>query len=285
MSFWARIREHGVDRQRGGWRLNWWPRLTEILLATANRGRVLDLFVFLLNLTVMSAATQALISAIRRAEGGDRGAEALLFGLCVALFLLAPLGATLKRWSIHHSRHPGLKPVEPVEGCLFSPILYFCLTAVICAAINAFVLQTVYGRKEPDAAVFIGSILFGIVLMIWHTVTVYRYFSPPTRPPRWSFLRSRAAANAGDVCFFVNMALFQAIWNLIAAMDIPRVTGAVDALFRLLGVFFLALLIYFPPRMFYLAQDIGRPRTWLWILLANLPMLWRIMVGSAGGGW
>ena len=46
---------------------------------------------------------------------------------------------------------------------------------------------------------------------------------------------------------------------------------------------FLALLLYFPPRMFYLAEDIGRPRTWATILIANSPVIARMVFGSPAG--
>jgi hypothetical protein len=35
--------------------------------------------------------------------------------------------------------------------------------------------------------------------------------------------------------------------------------------------------------MFYLAEDIGRPRTWLMILVANSPVIARVLLGSSGG--
>ena len=43
---------------------------------------------------------------------------------------------------------------------------------------------------------------------------------------------------------------------------------------------FIALLIYFPPRMFYLAEDINRGRTWLTMLLANSPVIVRVLIGT-----
>jgi hypothetical protein len=49
---------------------------------------------------------------------------------------------------------------------------------------------------------------------------------------------------------------------------------------RLFFLSFIALLIYFPPRMFYLAEDINRPRTWLTMLLANSPVIVRVLVGT-----
>ena len=255
------------------------------LSAVANRGLLLDLFVFVLNLTVMLALARLFHGTIQRASAGDKLAEIILFSMGVSLFLLAPIGATLKRWSFHQ-RAQGEKVEdwsEHLGGCLFNPIFYFCLTALIFASVNAFILQTVYGKKEPDGTVFVSSIFVGIALMILHTVLVYRYFSPPKSRPRFSFLRSRASAFLGDACLFVNMILFQLIWNLLSFADVPRPAGVFDFLFRFLILIFLALLLYFPPRMFYLAEDIRKRRTWLMIFLANSPILARVMFGIGSG--
>ena len=255
------------------------------LSAAPNRGLLLDLFVFFLNLAVMFALAKLFAGTIQKAAAGDNAAEIILFSMAICLFCLAPVGATLKRWHFHQSAQSAKTGdwSDHMGGCLFNPIFYFCLTAVIFAAVNAFILQTIYGRKEPDGAVFVSSIFGGIVLMILHTVLVYRYFTPPKSPPKSSFLRSRASAFIGDACLFANMVLFQLIWNLLSAVEAPPPSGVFDFVFRFLILCFLALLLYFPPRMFYLAEDIGKRRTWLMILLANSPILARFMFGLGTG--
>ena len=115
--------------------------------------------------------------------------------------------------------------------------------------------------------------------MILHTWLVYRYFSPPKNPPRSAFLRTPASDLIGDACLFLNMLLFQLIWNLFSFAGLGAPSGVVDAVLRLLLLMFLALLLYFPPRMFYLAEDIGKPRTWVMILLANAPVIYRMLAG------
>lgn len=256
------------------------PNPLSALFLVSNRGLLLDIFVFLLNLTVMMTLSRLFVGVIHRASAGDKASTNILFGMAVALFVLAPLGATLKRWHVHQRSRP---VADPLEGCLFSPIFYFCLTALIFASVNAFILQNVYGRKEPDGAVFVGSIFGGLALMVTHTVLVYRYFSTPKKPPRLAFLRSPASAWIGDACLFANMVLYQLIWNLLSTADLPRPSGVLDFVFRFLVLCFLALLLYFPPRMFYLADDIGKRRTWLMILLANSPILVRVLFGVGSG--
>ena len=150
---------------------------------------------------------------------------------------------------------------------------------MIFAAVNAFILQRVFGNREPSGAVFVPSIFLGLALIILHTWLVYRYFSPPKGPPRSAFLRGPASEVVGDACLFLNMLLFQLIWNLFSFAGLGSPSGVVDAVARLLMLSFLGLLLYFPPRMFYL-EDIGKPRTWLMILLANAPVIARVMWGS-----
>jgi hypothetical protein len=252
-------------------------RIFKFLTAPSNRGLLLDALVFLLNLTIMAMLSRYFVETIHRASAGDSGASIFLFSVGVALFVLAPLGAVLKRWHYHQRRRES--QVDPAEGCLFNPIFYFCLTALIFASVNAAILQKVYGRKEPDGGVFVGSIFLGIALMIAHTILVYRYFSPPKGPPRSAFLRSPLSAFLGDACLFVNMVLFQLIWNLLSFAEIGKPSGVGEFVGRLLVFAFLALLLYFPPRMFYLAEDIGKGRTWLMVLLANSPILYRVLAG------
>jgi hypothetical protein len=192
------------------------------------------------------------------------------------------VGATLKRWH-YHQRLGGRKAVDPLAGlagCLFNPIFYFCLTAVVLAAINSFILQNTFGNREPSGAVFVPSIFTGIVLIMVHTWLVYHYFAPPKNPPKSAFLRGSASEMIGDACLFLNMLLFQLIWNLFTFAGLGSPSGVVDALMRLVMLVFLGLLLYFPPRMFYLIEDIGKPRTWLMILLANAPVIARILGGS-----
>jgi len=219
---------------------------------------------------------------LRQASADDPAAMAMLFGCSVALMVLAPAGAILKRW--HYHQRMGGRPTDVTEGalgCLFSPIFYFCLIVVIWATVNAFIMQRLFGNREPDGTVFVSSIFIGIALIITHTVLVYRYFSPPQKPPNSAFLRSPASETIGDACFFANMLLFQLIWNLLSFAGLAGPSGVVDFVARLLMFCFLALLLYFPPRIFYLAEDAHRPRTWLMIFLANAPVLWRLLFGSA----
>ncbi|MFN2491522.1 MAG: hypothetical protein ABR501_01385 [Pyrinomonadaceae bacterium] len=53
-----------------------------------------------------------------------------------------------------------------------------------------------------------------------------------------------------------------------------------DILGRFIVISFLALLVYFPARIFYLAEDKNRKMALLTMLLANLPLIVRALVAS-----
>jgi hypothetical protein len=172
--------------------------------------------------------------------------------------------------------------MDGVAGCVFNPIFYFCLVVVIFAAINAFVLQHAFDGREPSGTVFVSSIFLGLALVILHTWLTYRYFSPLRKPPRSAFLRSPVSELLGDGFLFTNMLLFQLIWNLFSFVGLGAPGSIVEGIGRLGILVFLGLLLYFPPRMFYLVEDIGKRRTWVMILLANAPVLVRVLFGWGG---
>lgn len=255
-----------------------------VLFKESNRGLLLDIVVFIANLFLMRLLMGYFIDAIKAASDGDTIAGSMLFLFCVSLFVLPPAGAVLKRWHFHQ-RLKGKKVADAGDhlgGCLFNPIFYFCLTAVIFSAVNAFILQFLAPRSggDPGPTVFIVSIFLGIALMITHTWLVYRYFTPPKHPPRSEFLRSPRSELVGDICIFVNMLFFQLIWNLLSFAGLPHPTGPFDVLARIFVLCFLALLLYFPPRMLYLADDIKKWRTWIMILVANSPIIIRLIIGT-----
>jgi hypothetical protein len=245
---------------------------------------LLDITIFLINLFLMRTMLKHFVDLLRGASEGEGFAQFAVFLLVVGIFVLPPLGATIKRWHYHRRlRLRGMKGPRDEDlaiGCLFNPIFYFCLNVVIFATINAFVMQYIYGDRDPGGGVFVSSILFGLVLIGLNTYLVYRYFSPPKTEPRARILREPHFEVVGDAAIFTNMIVFQLVWNLLSFADIGRVGSVGELIGRLFVFVFLALLIYFPPRIFYLAEDIKKTRTWLTMLLANAPIIYRFVIGT-----
>ncbi|MBC7930531.1 MAG: hypothetical protein H7Z38_08175, partial [Rubrivivax sp.] len=226
--------------------------------------------------------TGLFIDVFRQADTGDRFAKLALGLTCLAMWVLPVAGAVLKRWHFHRRR--GLKvgyEESALSGCLFNPIFYFCLNLVIMSAVLTGLGEQLFGDAlMKNGALFVPLVIAGLCLTIVQTYLIYRYFSPPKRAPRSSFMRAPASEALGDVCIFVNMILFQVAWNLLTFSPFGRVSGFTEFAGRLFFLCFIAMLIYFPPRMFYLAEDINRRRTWLTMLLANSPVIVRVLIGT-----
>lgn len=248
-------------------------------LVAGGQGMKLDIFVFLLNLGLMPWLSVQFREVVRGVAAGDPTANFVLFSMFAALLFLAPIGATLKRWHAHQAISG--RANDPTDGCLFNPVVYLSVVLVILATVLAFIFQQMYGEQsEPPEGVFLGSLCGGIVLAIIHTWLVVRYFSRPDGPPKWSFLRNPLSGKFGDIALWLNMIIFQLFWNLLVGFGLPRVHSFGELIARTGLVFFMALLIYFPPRMFTLLES--RTGSAWTILLANLPAALRLIVGVPG---
>jgi hypothetical protein len=263
------------------------------LFAETNRGLLLDVVVFIANIFLMRLLTGQFIQLFSEVSAENPLAKLALGLTFLAMWILPAAGAVLKRWHFHQRLKARGKVVDleetAVGGCLFNPIFYFCLNLVISSAVMASLGDSLLGRRALDiAAVFIPMIFAILIFTIIQTFLIYRYFSPPKKPPRSQFLRSPQSEMLGDICLFVNMILFQVFWNMLTFADLGHPSGVVEFLGRLFFLSFIALLIYFPPRMFYLAEDISRRRTWLTMLLANSPVIVRVLIGTGSdstSGW
>jgi hypothetical protein len=263
------------------------------LFAKNNRGLLLDIVVFVANIFLMRLLTRQFIELFSQVSAENPLAKLGLSLIFLAMWILPAAGAVLKRWHFHQRLKTQGKSIESHEtnlaGCLFNPIFYFCLNLVISSAVLAGLGDFLVGKRALDtAAVFVPMIFAILILTIIQTFLIYRYFSPPKTPPRSDFLRSPQSETLGDMCLFVNMILFQVFWNMLTFAGLGHPSGVVEFLGRLFFLSFIALLIYFPPRMFYLAEDINRRRTWLTMLLANSPVIVRVLIGTGSDsttGW
>jgi len=264
-------------------------RQTTNIFAKTNRGMLLDIVIFVANLLLMRKLTRLFIEIFGEVSAENPLAKLVLVFVCLAMFILPALGAVLKRWHFHQRLKAEGKTVESentvLSGCLFNPLFYFCLNLVIMSAIITGLGEQLFGKNLlNNGPVFITSIFIGLGVTIVQTFLIYRYFSPPKNPPKQEFLREPQSETLGDICIFLNMIFFQVAWNLLTFAPLGRVSSFIDFAGRLFFLSFVALLIYFPPRIFYLAEDINRPRTWLTMLLANSPVIVRILFGTSSTG-
>lgn len=107
---------------------------------------------------------------------------------------------------------------------------------------------------------------------------VRRFFVEPKTAAPLDFLETPLSAALGDVVIFLNMICFQVLWTFFS--DEPfRGASIFDYVFNIIGFALLILMFYFPPRNFYLVEDINRPIVWLTLALANLPAFLFLIFG------
>jgi hypothetical protein len=254
------------------------------IFAKHNRGLLLDIVVFVLNIFLMRWLTGYFLDLFQLANNDERLAQFVLSGMCLSMYVLPAAGSIMKRWHFHERLKKEGRKVEwdsNLGGCLFNPIFYFCLNLVLMSAILTGLGGFLFGNRLMDnGAIFVPLVILGMICTIVQTYLIYRYFTPPKKPPRSEFLRQPQSEVLGDICFFVNMILFQVIWNTLTFAGFNRPSGPLEFFGRLFFLCFLAMLIYFPPRMFYLVEDIDRRRTWATMLLANSPVILKVLIGT-----
>jgi hypothetical protein len=253
------------------------------LFEHANRGILLDVIVFLVNVVLMTILSRQLANLFHQANT-DTVAKVAVALFCIGLAFLQPIGAILKRRRAH-KRKSDLNHVP--FGRLFVPAYFLTQLVFLIGASGQIVdllsakLQTSQSADYFGLPPWLFTLLFlGIpALAILNTFVFYFYFQTPKHQPLLRFFESPQSESFGDLCLFLNMIGYQAFWGLLMAdlpHDFPSVSG------RLSMFAFTAVLIYFPPRLFYLAEDGKRPLVWATMLLANSPVLLRILfVASA----
>src|SRR5947209_17447779 len=131
------------------------------LFKSENRGLLLDIFVFVFNLVLVRLLMVRFVAMLRAAEDGDVTSEWILFLFVLGIFLLPPIGATLKRWQYYQRRgdDKGLLDND-LAGCLFGPIPYFIVAVLIFVVIQTFILQYFYPNQEDEGTpMIIGTLL------------------------------------------------------------------------------------------------------------------------------
>jgi hypothetical protein len=260
------------------------------LLARTNRGMLFDIVIFLANIFLFRLLAKSFLDLINEASAGNALAQLGLMVLTLGVWILPGAGAVLKRWHFHQRLKAEGKSVAAgtlLTGCLFNPLFYFVLNLLITAVVMTFLLGLLKPSREYERTLFTTSCFLGVAFAAFQTFLIYRYFSPPKRSPRVEFLRDPRSEGLGDVCILLNMILFQTAWNLLPITLGPRpasVSVSGEIMFRLFVFGFATLLVYFPPRIFYLREDIKRPRAWLTIGLANLPLVVRLLLGARSVG-
>jgi hypothetical protein len=272
------------------------------LFARANRGILLDIGMFIFGIFLMRVVTKNFIG-LTRAPGDDVWAKTAIALFYTGLLILSPLGAVLKReqfWERISRQDKEEQVKRNIDWFIFSPWFSFVWLWIIYALVVAYWYQ-VFLPDPFDGMQWIVLVLFfgGMLYCFVGAYAISKFYEDGLGKPFWvlhkqgttaddffgfldypffdrfrTFLEKPISAVLGDFCIYLNMILFQIFWNyLFSHFYGEGVHKDGDVLSAVLVYLLLLCLFYFPPRNFYLAEDIHRPIVWLTILLANLPSL------------
>lgn len=257
-----------------------------------NRGLLLDLAVFLCQLVLLRLLTRLSISFVKLAQQSTLAKISIAVFL-VLLFLLQPLGPILKRWSFHQHFPTFEKDIGALTDLFLSFYKFFYMAAMAIMIYLAYSYFVDAFKSIASDTVEKWVVAAALVLPIVSGILVFRYFRKPEREPRWNFLATPQAELLGDACMFVNVIGFQILfsvyfssahfWNALhkttrlASGELEGLSG------RLYLAAIAALIVYLPPRIFYLVPPASLQRrllTWFLILLANVPLIISIVFYS-----
>lgn len=249
-----------------------------------NRGIVLDVIVFVVNLYLMSNLGTPLNDLIGIGPGRANGVNAfgIMAGYCALACLLPATGAFLKyvSGSQKHTPHFYRKTWGKQFNSMMIVILIFQFLSQAIFFIAGFTYQGKLLAMLTDSGTI--SVLFkvllglGVIFIIVNPIIVRMNFFKNRRKYLSGFPRA-AVEFLGDISLFLNMILFQIFWGIFMA-DLTQDWGGV--LERVLLLAITSLLLYFPPRLIYLADDGHRPIAWVTMVLANLPIIIRIIIAD-----
>jgi len=268
------------------------PVKSRQLFAYRNRGLLLDLTIFLFQLLLLRTLTNLSLDFVHQAQENSF-AETIIGLFLVALFFLQVLGPILRRWSFHQHFPSFEEKVGALTGLFLSFYRFFYIGSM---AIMIYLAYTYFAgafrlNDSPSAEALEKIVVAAaLILPVVSSIFVFKFFVKPKREPRWKFLMTPQADALGDLCMFFNVVCFQILfsvylssshfWNALHKTT-RLASGTFDSISgRLYIAAIAALIVYLPPRIFYLVPPASIQRrllTWLLMLLATLPLILSIV--------
>jgi hypothetical protein len=258
------------------------------IFARRNRGILFDVVMFCVQLILMRLLVFRLAEIIDQSKE-DVLAKAAVGGFCFALCFLQPAGVLLKRYgSIQISESDDRAYGDIIEylGCY-----YFVSQLILIGAGISFIFS-MFGQLHIFDYICLGQVVLSLCLASLNVWIIGLYTTPPKHKLLQGFFRLPQVEIFGDLLILLNLILWQMLWGFLLLGYMRKGTAIPNELMWLnifmpqpeysmlakFGWFFLAILVfYLSPRFIYLVHDRRRKLAWLTILLANSPVIYRII--------
>jgi len=248
------------------------------ILLPRNRGILMDSVMFVVQVLLFGVLARQFGNIAHASIAGDDVSKAEVTLFCWFLVILPSVGAILKRHAVRQRNPEFDEQVDSIPSKLkvFATVLYSVsqFLFLLCASLLLIeCAELVFGKFKIS---FFTPLFFGLPALAGLSTLIFVvYFKPTRRRPLLRFFTTPQAELLGDVCLFLNMILLQMFWGYLMS----DLTGDYKSVVMRLYLFcFTALFIYFPPRLFYLAEHFSQRRVWLVMLLANSPIILRLLL-------
>lgn len=261
------------------------------LFQIQNRGTLLDITILFVNAVAVTVFSPHVASLSRSALDGDVRAQNIIVIPLMAMFILPPVAAVLKRCRFHERKGDVKNIFEGLDlAALFLIAFpYIMVQVFMLLAIVPILWPSVWSDISESTGVFL---VLGIIILSFGTTSlIFLYFKKPYYSS-FEFLYSPRTELVADIFIFINMIIYQLAWNHFvltqvgnSLMEEQLSVSVLVTSFVLITV--LAMAMYLPPRIFYLAEDYRKGRVWFTIFLANAPIILRILTqtGNSNGIW
>ena len=242
--------------------------------AGKHRGQILDLLVFVANLTLLGRFTNWLQRLGQGFSANDDLSARKLALIILTAFWAYTFGAFLKRAPLH-ARLRAL-PNPDFAGCLFVAWIALHLSLSIFGA----TLIAASFDAAPKGIPLIIVIVLSTVPTIFAARVVFRPATLATMP---SWRKVWPMELLADVCIVFAVILLTIVWNLWIAGIFTHTwagEGFGEKLFATgmaAGAF---ALFYLAPRFLFLIEDYDQKMTWATIALTFAPLVGRILFGA-----
>jgi hypothetical protein len=255
------------------------------------RGWLLDAVALLSSLILFYLLGRISRTFVLQAEH-DATAKLLIGIFFVALLLLQPWGPLLKRRPFH-ARHPGFgSSGNDLAGCwvVVIALAYLVMMLIVGGAASSMISETIFAGSSGGESIGVLGVLLGLAWSVFTVVLWVRFFFSPKKPTRIAFLNSPRADGLADLSIFLNVIFLQILWGNVMASSIfwevvlntplgkPNSITAIAGRFIVIAV--VALMVYFPARIFSLVEQKQRRWAWLTMVVANLPIILKALLSQ-----
>ncbi len=266
------------------------PILKLKIFAREHRGSLADIVVFVVQLLLMRVLVGRFTELVMLSSG-DVLAKTILAGFLLALCFLQPIGVLLTRYRMSEASDAQRKDYEKLiddGGC------YYLVGQLILMGTAVNFVFSIFGQQHFFDTVCFLELVLALALAGLNLWIISLFGTKPNHHLIKRILGSVQSEILGDMALILNLVLWQVLWGYLmfgytTAESAPEEVLWLWAFTPALGtnrtskfaLFILSFTIfYISPRLIYMLRDGRRRLAWLTMLLANLPVLYRLYFGT-----